>query len=117
MRAIIPAIFVSGGHGRVNVATVLFTRWALSTYRAGKENPGTDTGAKLGAWEEAPEPWGLRLRLPARKVVGERGCRRQESGHLLFDQLMLLHRGGKHDLRELVSPCLPARIWSLPRPG
>jgi hypothetical protein len=38
------------------------------------------------------------------------GGRRQEGRHLLFDQSLLLHRGGKNDLRELVSPCLPARL-------
>jgi hypothetical protein len=35
--------------------------------------------------------------------------RRQERGHLLFDQLMLLHRGGENDLGGVVSPRLPVR--------
>jgi hypothetical protein len=47
---------------------------------------------------------GLCLRLPVRQTLREHGGRRQEGRHLLFDQLLLLHRGGKHDLRELVSP-------------
>jgi hypothetical protein len=39
-----------------------------------------------------------------RQALRELGGRRQEDGHLLFEQTMLLHRCGKHDLRELVSP-------------
>jgi hypothetical protein len=51
------------------------------------------------------------VRLPVRQTLREFRGRRQEGRHLLFDQLLLLHRGGKHDLVELVSPCLPMRLY------
>jgi hypothetical protein len=42
-------------------------------------------------------------------MAGELGRRREKVGHLFLDQSLLLHRGGKHYLRELVSPRLPVR--------
>jgi hypothetical protein len=40
-----------------------------------------------------------------RQTLRELRGRRREGPHLLFDQLLLFHRGGQDDLRELVSPC------------
>jgi hypothetical protein len=46
----------------------------------------------------------LAVRSPVSDAVCEIGSGCEENGYLLLAQLLLLHRGGKHDLRELVSP-------------
>jgi hypothetical protein len=47
--------------------------------------------------------------VPARQLAREVGSGCEESGYLFLDQSLLLHRGGKNDLSELVSPRLPMR--------
>jgi hypothetical protein len=52
----------------------------------------------------------LAVRSPVSDAARKVGSGCQEGRHLFLDQLILLHRGGENDLRELVGSRLPVRL-------